>query len=185
MQKLNQLRTIISSDPVRMRILSMVKEQGLPDCWVAAGFVRSAIWDELHQRQTSNLPYDVDVIWFDPERVTAAVDLGYEAALRSMDRAVRWSVKNQARMHLRNGDLPYPSATDAMTYWPETATAIAVRLTESGIEVAAPFGLDDLFNLIVRPTARFQIEKRQEYLNRLRMKNWLATWPDLNILAAE
>lgn len=185
MQKLTQLRSIISSDPVRMRILRMVKAQELPDCWVAAGLVRSAIWNELHQRHTSNLPEDVDVIWFDRARVTAAVDADHEAALRSIDSTVNWSVKNQARMHLRNADLPYTSATDAMTYWPETATAIAVRLTDAGIEVAAPFGLDDLFNLIVRPTARFQFEKRQEYLNRLRLKNWLATWPDLKVLAAD
>lgn len=185
LQKLTQLCSIIANDPVRMRILRMVKEQQLPDCWVAAGFVRSAIWDEFHQRHTSTLPEDVDVIWFDRAQATAVVDAHYETALRSMDSTVKWSVKNQARMHLRNADLPYTSATDAMTYWPETATAIAVRLTESGIEVAAPFGLDDLFDLIVRPTARFQFEKRQEYLKRLRLKNWLATWPDLKILAAD
>ena len=86
-------------------------------------------------------------------------------------------------MHLRNGDRPYTSATDAMRHWPETATAVAVRLgADDRIEVAAPFGLDDLFDLIVRPTARFQGEKRQAYLDRLRAKNWLATWPDLTIL---
>lgn len=37
-------------------------------------------------------------------------------------RALGLPVKNQARMHLRNGDRPYQSATDAMRYWPETAT---------------------------------------------------------------
>lgn len=185
MQNLTQLQAIIAADPVRMRILRLVNELGLPDCWAAAGFLRSAVWDQLHRRTSSNLPPDIDVIWFDRARVTAAVDANHEAALRSMDSTVNWSVKNQARMHLRNADLPYTSATDAMTYWPETATAIAVRLTDSGIEVAAPFGLDDLFNLIVRPTARFHFEKRQEYLNRLRLKNWLATWPDLNVLAAD
>lgn len=185
MQRLAQLRSIIFSDPVRMRILQMVKAQELPDCWVAAGFVRSAIWDELHHRHTSDLPGDIDVIWFDRTRATAAVDADHEAALRGLDSTVSWSVKNQARMHLRNTDLPYTSATDAMTYWPETATAIAVRLTDSGIEVAAPFGLDDLFNLIVRPTARFQFERRQEYPNRLRLKNWQATWPDIKIHAPD
>lgn len=50
------------------------------------------------------------------------------------------------------------------------------------IEVAAPLGLDDLFNLVVRPTARFEIEKKQIYVDRVRCKNWLATWRNLSIV---
>lgn len=131
----------------------------------------------------SPLPPDVDVIWFDNERATAEVDAEIEATLRGMDSTLKWSVKNQARMHLHNADLPYTSAIDAMTHWPETATAVAVRLGIEGmIEVAAPLGLDDLFNLVVRPTAKFQADKRQIYLNRLRSKNWLATWPNLKVI---
>lgn len=186
MQKLTQLQTIIAADPVRIRILCLVKELGLPDCWVAAGFVRSVIWDHLHQRSNSTLPPDIDVIWFDCERATAEVDADIEATLRGMDSTLNWSVKNQARIHLRNADRPYTSAADAMSHWPETATAIAVRLGAEGrIEVAAPFDLDHLFNLVVRPTAKFQTQKRQTYLSRLRSKNWLAAWPDLKILAMD
>jgi len=86
-------------------------------------------------------------------------------------------------MHLRNGDSSYSSALDAMTHWPETATAVAVRLGVGGmVEVAAPLGLDDLFNLVVRPTAKFQAYKQQDYLNRLSSKNWLKIWPNLKIV---
>ncbi len=122
------------------------------------------------------------MIWFDNERCTTEVDAEIEATLRAMDSAHNWSVKNQARMHLRNGDQPYTSAVDAMTHWPETATAVAVRLgLNDMIEVATPLGLDDLFNLVVRPTPKFQADKQQIYLNRLRSKSWLATWPNLKI----
>jgi hypothetical protein len=183
MSQLLQVQTILAADPLRWRILRLVQELELPDCWIAAGFVRSAIWDHLHQQNASPLPPDVDVIWFDNGFATAIVDTEIEATLRDMDSTLNWSVKNQARMHLRNADLPYTSAVDAMTHWPETATAVAVRLgREDMIEVAAPLGLDDLFNLIVRPTAKFQTDKRQIYLNRLRSKNWLATWPNLKII---
>jgi hypothetical protein len=65
----------------------------------------------------------------------------------------------------------------------ETATAVAVRLGMNDvIEVSAPFGLDDLFNLVVRPTARFQLEKKPIYLERIRSKNWAAAWPGLIIV---
>ncbi|QFT21449.1 hypothetical protein FIV02_07635 [Pseudomonas sp. THAF187a] len=70
-----------------------------------------------------------------------------------------------------------------MRYWPETATAVAVRLDEQGeVEVAAPLGLEDLFGLIVRPAGRFKDEKQPIYQERLRSKNWLATWPQLKVL---
>jgi len=183
MHRIAQLRSIIAADPVRMRVLHQVKELGLPDCWVAAGFVRSAVWDYLHQRADFTPLPDIDVIWFEARAAGRASDAGIEACLRYSDGSLDWSVKNLARMHLRNGDQPYKSAADAMSHWPETATAVGVRLGMGDeIEVAAPLGLDDLFNLIVRPTARFQSEKRQNYLNRIASKKWIETWPRLTIL---
>jgi len=122
------------------------------------------------------------VIWFDPAACDAARDAGLEAALRDRDGTLAWSVKNQARMHERNGDAPYRSATDAMRYWPETATAVGVRLdARGGIEVAAPLGLDDLFGLVVRPTERFIAEKYAIYLERVLSKQWQEAWPRLQI----
>ena len=182
MQRLAQLQRLIASDHQRMRVLGLVRDLALPDCWVAAGFVRNCVWDFLHEHPASPLPQDIDVIWYDPEQATPAHDAVLEAALREQDNTLNWSVKNQARMHQRNADMPYRSAADAMRYWPETATAVGVRLCHRGaIEVAAPFGLDDLFELIVRPTERFQTEKYPVFAERVRSKNWHAVWPGLKI----
>jgi len=105
-----------------------------------------------------------------------------ESRLRARDATLGWSVKNQARMHERNADLPYLTACHAMRHWPETATAVGVRLSSQGsIEVAAPFGLHDLFDLIVRPTERFLAGKQALYLDRIHDKNWQAAWPMLRI----
>ena len=181
-EQLATLQALIASDHARMRVLRLVKDLALADCWVAAGFVRSAVWDYQHRHDTSPLPDDVDVVWYDKEATASERDTALEAALRSQDESLAWSVKNQARMHLRNDDRPYRSATDAMRHWPETATAVAVRLGQQDVvEVAAPFGLDDLFNLVVRPTPRFMTDKRSIYLDRVRAKNWQATWPKLRI----
>ncbi len=111
------------------------------------------------------------------------VDAAIEASLQAFDSTLNWSVKNQARMHARNGDRPYRSAVEAMKAWPETATAVAVRLLENDlIEIAAPLGLEDLCKLVVRPGPNFQAEKRQIYLDRLHSKNWQATWPKLKLI---
>ncbi len=180
-----QLRSLIASDRRRMRVLDIVKELALPDCWVAAGFVRSCVWDHMHRRTSSPLPRDIDVIWYDPTQSMPERDAMLESRLCARDSTLGWSVKNQARMHERNADDPYLSASDAMRYWPETATAVGVRLDHHGqIEVAAPFGLDDLFALTVRPTQRFVAEKHAVYVDRVRSKNWQATWPNLRIEAS-
>lgn len=178
-----RLQALIANDPRRLRILQQVRGLDLPDCWVAAGFVRSAVWDHLHQRTPSPLPEDIDVIWFDRRQPSPTRDAELETILRHRDESLQWSVKNQARMHLRNDDAPYASATEAMRYWPETATAVGVRLDgQDRLEVAAPLGLDDLFDLVVRPAGRFKDEKQPIYQQRLRDKNWLATWPKLKVL---
>lgn len=174
------LRSIFATDPVRLHVLSLVRSLQLPDCWVGAGFLRNAVWDHLHGRSAGPLS-DVDVIWFDPARRDPSEDQELEARLKALDASLDWDVKNQSRMHLRNGDAPYASTEDALRYYPETATAVAVRQTMHGdLEFAAPFGFDDLFALVVRPTPRFH-EKRPVYLERIQKKAWLNTWPLLRI----
>jgi len=177
-----QLQAIIAADRRRMHVLELVQELELPDCWVGAGFVRSAVWDHLHQRDPSPLPGDIDVIWHDPGNATQEHDARLESRLRARDATLGWSVKNQARMHERNADRPYLNACHAMRHWPETATAVGVRLIgQASIEVAAPFGLQDLFDLIVRPTERFLAGKQDVYADRIDGKNWQLAWPRLRI----
>lgn len=184
MDRLAELQALIASDPQRMRVLALVHALDLPDCWVGAGFVRNRVWDHLHARPVSPLPEDIDVVWYDSDHCTPERDRALESMLSTHGATLAWSVKNQARMHGRNGDLPYASAPDAMRYWPETATAVGVRLDHDGaIEVAAPFGLHDLFDAIVRPTPRFATDKQPLFLERVRAKRWLTHWPGLQLAA--
>lgn len=173
-----QIISLLRADPCRWHLLGIVGGLSMRDGWIGAGFVRNAVWDWHHDRGPSPPSGDVDVIWHDPMNVDAAEDRRYEAILRAIEPSILWSVKNQARMHVRNGDGPYRSATDAMRYWPETATAIAVRrIGKDDCEVAAPYGLDDLLRLILRPTPPFTTDRRAIYDRRRAEKNWTAAWP--------
>jgi len=85
-------------------------------------------------------------------------------------------------MHLRNGDAAYNSIADAMGHWPETATAVAARLTdENRFDIIAPFGLEDLFKGRLVPTKKFIKKKRKIFDQRIHQKNWLTRWPKLKI----
>jgi hypothetical protein len=184
------LRAILFNDPLRWQALDLVRTLQRPDCWIGAGFVRNAVWDHLHGRPPGPPPNDVDVLWFDPARTEPSEDTTLETTLRSLQPKLAWpdlawSVKNQARMHIRNHDPPYASSADAMRCWPETATAVAVHRTgPRHCDIAAPFGLDDLFALILRPTPSFAGDKHAAYLQRVRTKGWLAAWPRLRMQPA-
>ena len=157
----SRIAAILRADSVRWHILGIVADLDLPDCWIAAGFVRNAVWDMLHGRPKQQLMGDVDVIWFDSACLTTEPDREIEATLRKAEPSVTWSVKNQARMHLRNNDAPYQSSSHAMQHWPETATSVAARRAAGDqCEVAAPLGLSDLLSLVLMPTPHFAAERR-------------------------
>lgn len=174
---------ILLDDPYRWRLLEIVRDLGLLDGWIGAGFIRNAVWDDAHDRAPAAPDGDVDVIWYDRSHSASDVDRDLESELSRIEPAVQWSVKNQARMHLRNGDDPYLSATDAMRFWPETATAVAARIGSDGTcEIAAPLGVEDLLGLILRPTTNFIELKRDVFDDRIATKGWLVKYPRLQAI---
>lgn len=46
---------------------------------------------------------------------------------------------------------PYLSLEDAIARWGTTITCIGVRLDNNKLIVDAPYGLNDLFNMVIRP----------------------------------
>ena len=64
MQDFKRLGDIIKRDPFRMRCLRALRALDLPQGYIGAGFVRNAIWDELHARATPTPLNDIDVIYF-------------------------------------------------------------------------------------------------------------------------
>jgi len=182
LNRIATLQALLASDSLRLEALRTVAALALPDCWIGAGFVRDAVWDHLHGRACRPPVGDVDVVWFDPSPADKDIERTIDAKLRSRMPQLDWSAKNQARMHLRNGDGPYCSVADAMRHWPETATAIAVRLQPHGmIDINAPFGIDDLFALRLKPTPMFAVEKRSIFQMRVSSRRWLERFPGLTI----
>ncbi len=170
----------IRSDSRRMAMLRAVSRLGLPDCWVGAGFVRNLVWDRLHGFAKATPLNDIDVLFFDPSDRSRATERALETRLRRAMPGEPWSVRNQARMHRRNKDAAYRSTGHALTFWAETPTAVAVGLRGRRLALIAPFGIDDLIGLTVRPTPRFR-HKMAVYRARVAGKGWSALWPRLTV----
>lgn len=175
-----RLIDLLQGDAWRMECLRAVRQLGLPDCWTGAGFIRSFAWDRLDGLAPLT-PEDVDVIYHDPADLSEETEKRHDVRLSELMPDVPWSCKNQARMHLKAGlATPYADTGDGLRHWTETATAVAARVNGAGkIEILAPFGLDDLFAKIVRPTPFFKDGRMAQYRTRLAAKNWQQRWPSL------
>lgn len=182
MNTTEEVTLFLENDDELMSLLTTVASLNLPDWWICAGYVRAKIWDDVHGYLVPTPTEDVDVIYFDPSHNNETIEKEYEAQLHALLPNVPWSVKNQARMHLVNQLPPYQSATDALAHFPETVTAIGVSLDAGGrLKLAAPYGVDDLVGLKLRPTPAFANDASHHHIYRARInkKNWQAIWPRL------
>jgi uncharacterized protein len=184
MQTVEDIGRFIAGRRPIVRLLEAVERLALPDGWIGAGLIRNAVWDALHGDDAATIvTRDIDVVYFDPSRTSSEEDLALEARLEADIADIPWEVRNQARMHAGNGDRPYANTADAISHWPETATAIAARCERGRIEVIAPLGVADLLGLIVRPTPAFA-GKMEIYRARLASKGWAERWPKLTFIDA-
>ena len=169
----------IRQDEWMMDVLNTAKELHLPDWCICAGFVRSKVWDSIHCfSERTPLP-DVDIIYFDKINLNVAIEKEIEQKLYSIHPNVPWSVKNQARMHLKNNVAPYTSSTDAISKFPETATAVGIKLDHTdNLRLIAPWGINDLIHVNVKPTPLFQQtpQKMEIFKRRLENKRWHERW---------
>lgn len=167
----------IAADPLRMRALVALRRLNLPDAWLAAGFVRNLIWARVYDtRAPLN---DIDVIYYCPQDLSPARDAALQAQLCVWEPDLPWSVKNQARMHIKNGDPAYASSHDAMAHWPEKQTAIAVQLSASGallLNHVFALALQSCGTLDHNPARALEI-----FQTRVASKGWLNTWPALTL----
>jgi len=175
----DKLLNIMTSYENLMRDLKLVSELNLPNWYIAAGYVRNHIWDHLHGYSARTPLNDIDVIFYDKDKISESYEESLEAWLNQKTNLSIWSVKNQARMHIKNNDEPYTSITDAISRWPETVTAVGITLEEDTVKVVAPYGVEDIFDLKVRRSPLFK--DKEYYHRRIMNKNWKEIWPKIKI----
>jgi hypothetical protein len=184
------LRELVWGCPWLLDILRTVERAGLPDAWVGAGIVRDLVWDSLYGAGFDPATVkDVDVAFYDSADTSAARDAAAEAALRQLTPDVPWDAKNQAAVHLwyasRFGDevAALISTRDGVDTWPETATAVALRVTNDVLDVYATFGLSDLLGGVWRRNPRRV--SPTEYLARIERKCPHERWPGVSVLGSQ
>ena len=178
---LNATARLIRSDAWMTECLRAVERLKLPDWYIAAGFLRNAIWDFLHEKTTRTPLNDVDVVYYDPANLSEVSEQKFEAALQARLPGVKWQVRNQARMHILNDHAAYRDTEHAMAHWPEVPPCVGVRIEpDESLKVAAPYGIEENWSLRVAPNPLVRYPASL-YNDRICNKRWLEHWHKLQI----
>jgi hypothetical protein len=184
-----QLTGLLGGCPWLLRVLAVVRDSGLPDAWTGAGVLRDLVWGERFGAGFDpSRVRDVDVAFFDPADLGRDRDRAATGLLGRLEPGVPWEATNQAAVHTWYprvfGGGPVPplrSIGEAVGTWPETATAVAVRIdADDRIEICAPHGLTDLLGGVWRHNPRRISAARSR--DRLRRHRPAERWPGVRVI---
>jgi hypothetical protein len=181
-----RLEAILRAAPSLMQVMRTARDLELPDWLIFSGAIYQRAINHLTGREPDYGVRDYDLGYYD------ASDLSYEAedvVIRRVAAAFEpplremVEVRNQARVHLwfeaKFGEpyAPLGGTAEAISRFTTTAFAVGARLErDDRMTLLAPFGLEDLFALRLRPnpvrrTGGFQ-RTAQAVLRR---------WPELTV----
>jgi len=182
-----QLADIVRADAGLMHVLTTLRPLGLNDWRVFSGAVYQSVWNARTGRPAGYGIKDYDLGYFDPDTSWDAEDVVIKRVAAAFDEPFRSQVevRNQARVHLWFADRfgePYDALTgtdEALARFVAPAFAVGVRLeADDTISIAAPFGLEDVFSMTLRPNP-----------GRPLAKGWCkavdsarARWPELGVI---
>ena len=176
------LEKILKYNTKLMKILDILEKDGINNYYVGAGCINQTVFNYLHGFDIDYGIKDYDIVYFEENTSYESEDIvikRLENKFRDLDVVV--DIKNQARVYIWYYEkygikrLPYTSVEDAISSWGATVTCIGVRLENGKLVVYAPYGLSDIFGMIIRPVKRdFTKEAFDE-----RALRWMSKWPNL------
>lgn len=182
----NELADILKASPQVMRVLTTVRGLGLPDWRLFSGAVYQTVWNSVTGRDPAYGLKDFDIGYFDPDTSWDAEDVFIRRTAGAFDEPLKSAVevRNQARVHLwfhdRFGE-PYEPLTgtdEALSRFVAPAFSVGVRLEDDDrITVAAPFGLEDVFAMVIRPNPNRPLARGWDKV----VASATARWPELTV----
>ncbi len=149
-------------NPHNVAILQRLPELALPDAWLVAGCLFQTFWNVRGGlAPTANIK-DYDLFYFDPYDKSEAAEHEVQQRVRVLfaDLPIVIEAKNQARVHLWYEDwfghryAALKSSRDGIDRFLVTCTCVGLAPTDSGPELYAPHGLEDLEAGLLRPNPK-------------------------------
>lgn len=183
-----ELERIIRADSQLMRLLVAARALDLPKWRVVAGCIYQTVWNVLTARPHGTGINDYDLIYFDATDLSERAENETERQVRSAlpDFPAPIEVRNQARVHLWFEDyfgIAYPplaSVEEAITRYASKTHAVGIRFgrDEEHLDIFAPFGLEDIFAMVVRPNHALPNKATHER----KAERAKAVWPEVTVI---
>lgn len=185
LEQIEILEKILFQNEKLKKVLTILSKSNLKDYYVAAGCINQTVFNYYHDNKIDFGIEDFDIVYFDQDLSYEKEDevIKYVTDLLK-DIPMKLDIKNEARVHIWYGQKygkniePYTSVEDAISSWGTSITCIGVRLEKEKLVVCAPYGLNDIFTMTIRPIKR-QYTKEQYDTKTTKWKN---KWPLLNVL---
>jgi hypothetical protein len=185
--QISHLPELLRHNEIVSQILKRAPALQMPNWYLGAGCIAQTVWNTFHGFDPTFGIQDYDLVYYDSSNLSEEAEAGYIEKANTLfaDLSVTVEVKNEARVHLwyerhfGNAIKPYESVEAAINTWPVTATSVGIREESDGtMKVYAPFGLNDLLGMIVRPN-KVQITKA---IYEAKIERWKRIWPKLRYL---
>lgn len=182
-----RLEAILRAAPSVMQVMQTARDLDLPDWLLFSGAVYQRVLNHETGRDPDYGIKDYDIGYFDPDTSYEAEDAVIQRVAAAFDPPLREmvEVRNQARVHLwfegKFGEPyePLNASAEALERFTSATFAVGARLARDGsMTILAPFGLEDLFALRLRPNP---IRKTGGFQRTAEAAK--ARWPELTILA--
>jgi hypothetical protein len=170
---------------INAAILERFPSLGLQDWWLTAGALYQTVWNLRSGRPAGQGIAGYDIVYFSDDLSAEAEDQVIADTARlfdDLDADIR--VHNQARVHLWYRDTfgvafpPVSGASEGILRYPSRAAAVGLKRTgEEFLDLFAPYGLDDVWNLIVTPNRTLPVAR----LYAEKVVRWRCEWPQLTI----
>ena len=180
------LTEILQQNKELYEVIKKVGDAGLQEYYVAAGCIAQTVWNYQVGNELMNGISDIDIVYYDSSDLSYAVE---DATIKHIKNTIgpcklELDIKNQARVHLWYKERfgfeikSHDSVESGINSWPAMASCIGVRLENDQLKVYAPFGLNDLFGMIIRAN-KAQIT---EEIFTQKANKWSSKWPSLTII---
>jgi len=156
-----RLEAILRASPSMMQVMEGARDLALPDWLIFSGAVYQRVLNHLTGREPDYGIKDYDLGYFDASNISyEAEDVVIRRAAAAFDPPfdALVEVRNQARVHVwfesKFGEpyAPLTSSSEALERFVSATFAVGARLeADDAMTIVAPFGLEDLFALRMRP----------------------------------
>lgn len=185
LEQIEILEKILLQNKTLKLVLTILSESNLKNYYIGAGAINQTVFNYYHDYDLDYGIKDLDIVYFDSDTSYEKEDSVIQYVRNLLkDIPIEYDIKNEARVPIWYPEKfgksiePYKNVEDAISSWGTSITCVGVRLENGKLVVCAPYGLNDIFSMTIRPIKKQYMEER--YL--VKTKSWKQKWPLLTIL---